>query len=459
MRQRIAVSVIVSFAVSLGPSTTHGQRVDRSKLVSTVDSMVAAAIKGGTAAAGMTIGVVKGRDTLLLKPYGYADLEFDVPTPDGAIYEIGSVTKQFTAASILLLQEQGKLSVDDELTKYLPDYPTQGRRITIRRLLNHTSGIKGYTEMPEFGPLMGQHLPKDSLVSLFSKRPFDFEPGENQVYNNSAFFLLGLIIEKVTGMTYADFVQQKLFGPLGMTSSRYCDEQLIQKKRAHGYDAAPNGLMVKRYLDQQWPFAAGSLCSTAGDLITWLRALHGGRVLSAASYREMTTPGKLNDGTPIRYGMGIQLTKIAGHRAIHHGGGINGYVTGTAYFPDDTLSVVVLINTAGSVSADAFVSSIAALVLGEVKTVPVAVDHPVADYAGTYRGVGRGAPTVVTVSADSSGALQLAIGTGRPQRPVYVGGDRFERGTALAIFQREGARVTRLRLDTGGGHYVLSREP
>lgn len=454
-----AAAIALWLAIGLSAPVLPAQRIDRARFPAFVDSVVAAAIQGGTAAAGVTVAVVLGRDTLVLKPYGYADLEFDVPTPDGAIYEIGSVTKQFTAAAILLLQADGKLSVDDDLTRYLPDYPTQGRHITIRRLLNHTSGIKGYTEMPEFGAMMTLPLPRDSLVALFSRQPFDFEPGENEVYNNSAFFLLGLIIEKASGMSYADFVQQRLFAPIGMSSSRYCDEQAIQKRRAHGYDTGPRGLIVKRYLDQTWPYSAGSLCSTAGDLIAWNRALHGGRVLSPASYREMISPGSLNDGTPIRYGMGIGLTNIAGHRAISHGGGINGYLSFSAYFPDDDAIMVVLINTAGPVSPDALTATFAAALLGDVKAAAVALDRPVSDYAGTYTGVGRGAPTVAIVSADSTGALQLAVGKGRPQRATYLGGDRFERNNALLIFERSNGKVTRVRFDTGGGHYVLTRQP
>lgn len=161
-------------------STAHAQTRDRTRIAAAVDSLVADALKGGRAA-GMSVAVVRGRDTIVMKGYGYADLEFNVATPPRAIYEIGSVTKQFTAAALLQLQEQGKLSLDDELTKYLPSYPTQGRQITLRRLLDHTSGIKGYTELPEFGALMMRKLPRDSLVALFASKPFDFEPGEAAV--------------------------------------------------------------------------------------------------------------------------------------------------------------------------------------------------------------------------------------------------------------------------------------
>jgi CubicO group peptidase (beta-lactamase class C family) len=147
--------------------------------------------------------------------------------PADASFEIGSVTKQFTAASILLLAERGRLSVDDEVTKYLPDYPTHGQRITIRHLLTHTSGIKGYTEMSEFGDLMKLTKPRETLVTLFGEKPLDFVPGAALVYNNSAYFLLGLIIEKLSGQTYADFVKSNLFDKAGMPGSYYCSESAV----------------------------------------------------------------------------------------------------------------------------------------------------------------------------------------------------------------------------------------
>src|SRR5436309_7165060 len=180
-----------------------------------IDAIVGAPINAGKVA-GASVAVVKGNETLVMKGYGFADLELDVPTPPRVTYEIGSITKQFTAAAILLLAEQGKLSLADELTKFVPDYPTQGNRVTIRHLLNHTSGIKGYTELPEFRAFQMFKKPREELVKIFSAKPFDFQPGDEMIYNNSAFFLLGLIIEKVSGHAYADFVKENLFDRVGM---------------------------------------------------------------------------------------------------------------------------------------------------------------------------------------------------------------------------------------------------
>ena len=255
----VGPGVALGSAAAVGlPAGLAGQAWDRARIAAAVDSIVADALAGGRAA-GMTVAVVRGRDTLVLKPYGRADLELDVPTPERAVYEIGSVTKQFTAAAILQLQEQGKLSLDDELGKYLPDFPTRGHRVTLRRLLDHTAGIKGYTELPEFRGLAMRKLPRDSLVALIAAQPFDFAPGEAMVYSNSGYFLLGLVIEKVSGLSYEEYVRRHLFEPAGMHDSRYCSERAIIPRRAHGYDMGPAGLLLKEYLDHTWPYAAGSL--------------------------------------------------------------------------------------------------------------------------------------------------------------------------------------------------------
>jgi D-alanyl-D-alanine carboxypeptidase len=218
-----------------GGKSGGGAPADRAALVARIDSIVSAPIDQGKVA-GASIAVVRGSDTIAVRGFGRASLELDVPTPPHAIYEIGSVTKQFTASAILQLVEQGKVDLDADVRTYLPDYNSQGRRIPVRRLMDHTSGIKGYTEMPEFGTLASQKLPRDTLVTLFSKQPFDFEPGEELIYNNSAYFLLGLIIEKVSGQPYAEYIKEHLFRPAGMVDAQYCSERSVQARKVQGYD-------------------------------------------------------------------------------------------------------------------------------------------------------------------------------------------------------------------------------
>ena len=432
---------------------------DRAAVARAVDAIVADALKDGRAA-GMSVAVVRGADTIVMKGYGRADVELDVPTPERAVYEIGSVTKQFTAAAVLQLQEQGKLSLDDELTKHLPGYPTQGHRVTLRRLLDHTSGIRGYTEIPEFNRLAPRDLPRDSLVALFSARPFDFAPGDAMAYNNSAYFLLGLVVEKASGMPYARYVKQQLFDRAGMPDSHYCSNRAIVPRRAHGYEFGPAGLVRASYMDHTWPFAAGSLCSTVGDLVAWTRALHGGRILGADAYRQLVTPDTLNDGTLPRYAKGLVVgDSIAGRRAIHHGGGIPGFLADLAWFPDDSLVVAVLANTAGPVDPAAITARIAAAVYGEPAP-PAAAPFAgrAADYAGEYRGEGRGRELVLLVAADSAGQPTLRVNAAAPRPLRHLGGERFAVGGTRLTFVRENGRVTKVRVSQQAGYTVAVRK-
>ena len=448
---------LVALAPALG-----AQRANRAATVAAIDSLVAANLKDGRAA-GMSVGVLRGNDTLVLKGYGKADLELDVATPPAAVYEIGSVTKQFTAAAMLLLAEEGKLSLDDDVTKYLPDYPTAGNKIPVRRLLDHTSGIKGYTEIPKFQQIMTRKLPKDSLVAMFKNEPFDFPTGRGLVYNNSAYFLAGLIIEKVSGVSYGDFVQKRLFEPLGMSASHYCNERKIVKNRAHGYDASPAGLLLKGYLDHTYPYAAGSLCSTAGDLIAWLRGLHGGKVLPERAYQSLITPDTLDDGARLRYAKGLGVYSIAGRRVIEHGGGINGYLSSTIWLPDEKMAVVVLVNTAGPVSPDAISTSIVDIVLGKTPEAagasPATATHDVAPYLGTYEGPGRGARLTLTFVSDSGHLATRGGNNPTAARLRYIGNGTFVRGREIVTFIRDSAKIVAVRVDRVYQNTVLTKRP
>jgi CubicO group peptidase (beta-lactamase class C family) len=438
-------------AVTLSPLAA--QRPDRTRIEAVTDSVVGAALATGKAA-GMSVAVVRGRDTLVMKGYGYADLEFDVPTPPAAIYEIGSLTKQFTATAILQLAEQGKLSLDDELSKHFPDYPLQGQRVTLRRLLDHTSGIASYTELAEFELLSVRTLPRDSLVALFSGKPFAFPPGARMSYNNSAYFLLGLLIEKLSGLSYAEYVQQHLFEPAGMRDSRYCSEREIVKRRANGYDPGANGLERAAYLVHLWPFAAGSLCSTVGDLVAWNRALHGVKLLSERSYREMLTPGTLNDGARLRYGKGIAIDSLYGRRTAHHGGDINGFASELEWFPDGEVSIVVLVNSEGPVRPQAIARAIGTVLFPAAAPPASTWRGTPDDYVGRYSAGTDSTSIAVTIVADGAGS-GLAVKTSPTAVPSplrHLGGETFEasdpsRGSQRFTFQRTQGRVTAVRYD------------
>lgn len=409
---------------------------------------------------GVSVAVVRGGEVLLQRGYGFVDLEWGVRTPaeGDASYEIGSVTKQFTAAAILLLAEEGRIDLDADVTEYI-DFGTRGRSIPVRRLLDHTSGVRSYTEMSVFETLSKLDLPRDTLVRLVEAEAFDFEPGTAQIYNNSAFFLLGLIVESRSGQTYEDFVQERLFDPAGMTASYYCDEVAMRDRRAHGYDAVgPERLIRARYLDHAWPYAAGSLCSTVDDLVKWNQALHGGRILSDASYQQMTTAQPLEDGSSIEYAMGIS-DGMRGETPVHsHGGGINGFVSMLAWYPEHQLSVVVLQNSTAPPGAGSLASTFADLVLGPTAEPP---EQPftgvLAEFEGTYRGPARGQDMEIRVEA-AGGRLEFTTsGSDVPVVPVYVGDLTWVEDGVRYVFRRDGDRVVELRFAGGASHYVLRR--
>lgn len=451
-------------ALALGASAAlaapaAAQTTDSARIASAVDSIAAAALADGRAA-GMSVAVSLAGRPVVAKGFGMADLEWGVPTPERAVYEIGSVTKQFTAAAVMQLVEDKKIDLDADVTTYLPDFDSQGRRVTVRRLLDHTSGIRPYTMLPEFQDFGMRTLPRDTIVRLLSKSAYVFEPGAVESYNNSGFFLAGLIVEKTSGMTYADYVRSQLFERAGMADSRYCDATTIVPRRARGYQLGERGLERAYYIDHTWPFAAGSLCSTAADLDAWNRALHGGRILGAAAYREMIAPGSLADGTPLSYAKGIGTSEIGGRRALHHGGAISGFLSYVAWFPEDELSIAVMVNTMGPLQPLDIVRAIATVVHGEPARRAASFEGRAADYVGEYRGLGGfGDDLTAKVSADSAGGLLLASPiVGPAPRPlVPVGGATFEVDDKRITFVREKGKATALRVDVVYAMMVLRK--
>lgn len=372
----------------------------RGGLESKMDSL-AQPIIDSSKAAGIVIAAFKGNEKTLLKSYGYADLEFKTKLPADASFEIGSVTKQFTAAAILQQVDSGKVNLDDDITKYIR-FNTQGHKVTIRQLLSHTSGIKGYTELPVFEEIGMRRYSRDTLLRVVEKEKFDFNPGDALIYNNTGFFMLGLILEKITGMKYEDYIQKNLFDRAGMKHSYYCSESKIIPNQAHGYDTGEKGLQHAGYLDQTWPYAAGSLCSTAEDLVKWDQALHYGKILNEKMYKEFLSPTVLNDGSVTHYAKGITVTEDHGQTMIEHGGGINGFLTENRYYPKEDLSIVVLINSTGPVAPGMIANHVADQILGSY--VP-AIKTYVGDlnkYIGTYEGRGRGEDIKVIVSKKDS---------------------------------------------------------
>lgn len=449
----LAVALVLAPTAALAQAPT----ASRAAIVAGLDSIAESGVKAGRVV-GLTVAVLQGNDTLLLKGYGKADVELNVPTPANAVYEIGSVTKQFTAAAILQLRDAGKLDLDADMSRYLPDFPTQGRKISVRRLLDHTSGIKGITELPEFPDLSRRALPRDSAIALIARQRFEFEPGEAQVYNNSAYILLGLIIERQSGMSYEDYIEKNIFAKLGMTRSRYCSNTEVVEGRAHGHTYAGRELRLADYADLRWPYAAGSLCSTAADMVTWLQALHGGKVLPPKSYTDMTTPSKLADGTPTRYGMGISLANDPrGARLISHGGAIEGFLSHASWYPDQRVAVVVLMNSTGPLSPAGLSRELAAQIIPSVSRSVRPFAGDASALVGTYTGPGRGGPTTVVITKAADGGI-LVSPNGAPAQPaIWIDGLTFQSGPMELRFDTRNGGAPVLHVSGSTSHYVLKR--
>jgi CubicO group peptidase (beta-lactamase class C family) len=289
-----------------------------------------------------TVLVMKQNKVLLEKGYGLADREWNIANTAETKFRIGSVTKQFTAACILQLIEAGKLSLDDKLSKFYPDFP-KGDSVSIHMLLNHTSGIASYTDGNDFMKVATQSLPKDSMIAFFKNKPYNFSPGTKFAYNNSGYFLLGCIIEKVSGLTYTDYLQKNIFDKLEMKNSGVDKLDSVLALRARGYSREGKKTVNADYISMDWPFSAGVLFSTVDDLYKWDRALYGTKILSKASLQKMFTPGKSN------YGYGVVIDSLEKHPRIWHNGGIPGFSTNFTRFINDDICTVVFSNNESNV--------------------------------------------------------------------------------------------------------------
>jgi CubicO group peptidase (beta-lactamase class C family) len=353
--------------------------------------------------------VAKGDRILLARGYGLANAEYDIPNTPDTKFRLGSITKQFTATAILILQDQGKLKVEDLISKYLSDAPKAWEKVTIHHLLTHTSGIPSYTDDPSYGKSMTKPETVDSMIARFKDKPLDFEPGSKFHYDNSGYFLLGAIIDKVSGKTYEAFLKAAIFQPLGMTNTGYDRHATVLHKRASGYERRGDGLVNAPYLDMNQPYAAGSLYSTVGDLYKWDRALKAGKLVSKSAMAAMFKPFKDN------YAYGWAIGDRKGHKQIGHGGGINGFATDFERYPNEDVCVAVLCNVLpsnpGKVARD-----LAGIVFGESVCPPKSrvvakVDPKLYDqYVGKYQLAPKFA---LTVTRDGDRLITQATGQGK----------------------------------------------
>jgi CubicO group peptidase (beta-lactamase class C family) len=338
---------------------------------------------------GAAVVVVKDGHVIFRKGYGMANLELKTPMQPDMVFEIGSVTKQFTSTAILILTDQGKLSLDDDLHKYLPDYPDKGAKISIENLLTHTSGIKSYTNDLKWRSMWRQDLTVQQIIDITKDDPLEFPPGTKWKYDNTGYILLGAIIEKVSGLSYADYIRKNIFEPLGMKHSYYGSNSAVIPGRASGYSRDGGNWVNAAYLSMSQPYAAGSLMSSVDDLAIWDAAVSAGKLLSKASWDRAFTPYKLANGNDTHYGYGWSTDAYDGHSIVRHNGGIFGYVSEVVRLPDDHVYVAMLTNTDGHDFDTGFLATeLAAAAIGDPYREPVKVklDPKEFDaYVGVYR--------------------------------------------------------------------------
>jgi CubicO group peptidase (beta-lactamase class C family) len=403
-----------------------------------------------------SILVARDGEPVVSKGYGMANIELAVPNTPQTVFRLGSVTKQFTAMAVMILQERGKLRVSDPVCQYLTDCPATWQPLTIRHLLTHTSGIPNYTNFPDFARTALLPTSSAEMIGMLKDKPLEFAPAEKFAYSNSGYYVLGMIIERASGRTYADFLQANIFTPLAMNHTGYDNTSSIIRNRAAGYARQAGETVNAAYMDMTIPFAAGALYSTTEDLLRWDRALYTTTLVSQKSLDETFTPDK--DG----YGYGWSIGKRFDRQVIAHGGGIYGFATEIARFPADRATVIVLSNVEGA-AAGPIANDLAAVVFGAPYKIPrarksITVDARILDqYVGQYRIASPPIDIVVsrnneTLLAQIAGRLKLALAA--ESEATFFSRDV---SAQITFLKDATGHVTGLTLSMGGGELPAQR--
>lgn len=460
----------LALLVCFSPAAAQRSTITRDAFRPRADSLVLTYLAESRAPSA-AFAVIRGSDTLAYGAHGLATVDAWRAATPTTIYQIGSITKQFTSAAVMKLVDQGRVKLDDDLSKYVPQFPLQGKKVSIRQLLNHTSGIHSYTSSPGWPKTWNDEMSPDAIVKLVAADSFDFAPGTAYRYNNTGYVLLGMVIEKASGQSYASYLEAQFFKPLGLRQTSYCPLKTSDPGFALGYSKGPSGTVRAQFLHLSHPFSAGALCSTVGDFVTWQRALDGGKVVSPASYALMSTADSLNDGRRISYGFGLVPREFSGHKTVSHTGGIPGFATAATYVPDDSLSIVVFTNYDGQ-SPQTLVQNLLRVAYGEA---------PVGRAAPATQGA---APSLSTADRDAivgnytfqlpggqsmpirfflDGARLMAQAQGQEANEIrYLGNYTFGVGFDPALrftFTLEGGRATKVTLLQGGATIEGLRVP
>jgi CubicO group peptidase (beta-lactamase class C family) len=452
------------FAITLAASHGAAQTLPSPATVARVTDSLAQDWLAAKRAPSVSVALVRGTDTIVVKAWGAADLELNVPASAASVYRIGSVTKQFTASLVMQLVEQGKVKLDDSIAVYLPKLPAKWRAVTVRQLLNHTSGIPSYTDVGErWVRRWGEEMTPDTIIAITANDSMWFAPGTKWRYDNTGYVVLGAMIEKVTGTTWRENLSKRLLVPLGLKETTVCLTDPIIMNRVAGYQLESDGWENAPYIAMSQPYAAGSMCATARDIARWNEALHGGKVLTAASYQMMTTPAGVAATGDLAYGFGIGTDTLAGRKVISHGGAIHGFVSANLWVPDAKLSITVLANAGGAPVGDLMKQMVRAALGVPLLQPPKAVALSASDrahYIGVYAlMLPNGAKDFTIADAGDHLTAQL---TGQGAFPLlYLGSDTF--GVTFdpnlrLTFTMQNGKAVKVTLLQGGGHFDGARK-
>lgn len=329
----IILAIIISAPLNIVSAQSLGAKID---------SLVLTVFNDKNGPGGVFLVAQHGR-TIYQKAFGKSNLELGVDLTPENVFQLGSMTKQFTAIAVLMLEEQGKLGIGERVSKYIPDYPS-GDKITIHHLLTHTSGIKDFTRMKSLSGIAQKEMTPKVMVDFFKNEPAGFMPGEKFEYSNSGYVLLGYIIGLVSGEAYEDFIEKHIFEKIGMNQSYYASDRQVIHKRAYGYHKKEHGYVNKTMISFSVPFSSGSLMSTAGDMLKWQNALNENLLLGAEETKKAFSKYKLNNGEEFTYGYGWHIKEINGTPIREHGGSIFGFKTMGVYIPSEDIYVIGLSN-------------------------------------------------------------------------------------------------------------------
>lgn len=382
-------------------ATSFGQNKQDKQLEKSLDDLFSGQFSPSTP--GCVVLVNRKGETIYKKAFGSANLELNVPLKPDMVFNLASITKQFTAVAILQLAEQGKLSLDDSLQKFIPDYPSQGHAITIEHLLTHTSGIKDYLQLEWTSPFPERwDFTPRQLIDSFKTLPLSFSPGTQFLYSNSGYFLLGYIIEKVSGKSYQEYMQESLFRPLGLSHTCFDYQDRLIPGRVSGYRREDTSFSNISYWSPSIEYAAGGILSNAEDLVKWHQSLLAYQVIKKESLEKARTSYQLKDRKLTGYGYGWYLKDYNGIRSVEHQGGLPGFQTNEVYFPEEDVLIIMLSNN-GNTNIDDLSVRTSSLVLNRNFQVDIPQpDSILAKYTGVYRAV-----------ADPKRTMTLLIMNGR----------------------------------------------